>query len=196
MPGAPPRRHGMLDMLGYMFRAAFGLALVSGLLFFVYKRFAADWEDLVSVYGRPWQPPRILKRFANLVVYSEERPPRTYKGIVSIGLYEDGIGLRPNRWLAPFHEPVFLPYDEIKGWRQYWYLDSPSVELSLRRAPSHRLIMPKKQVEWLTTISDEPIPVSPERPPHGGPWVSRGAAILLGLMTVAMVVMLAVRALA
>lgn len=186
----------MLEILGLIFRAAFGLALVCGLLYFVYKRFAADWEDLAGIYGRPWQPPRIQKRFANLVVYSEQRPPRTYKGVVSIGLHEDGIGLRPNRWLVPFHEPVFVPYDEIKGWRQDWYLDTPSVELSLRRAPALRLIMPKHQVEWLTRFADESIPISPDRPPHGGPWLSRGAAIVLGLLTVAMVVFLAFRALA
>jgi len=186
----------LVEILGQVFRVAFGLTLLSGLLFFVYKRFAADWEDLVSVYGRPWQTPRIQKRFANLVVYSQERPPRAYKGIVLIGLYKDGIGLRPNRWFAPFHAPVFLPYEDIKGWRQDWYLDSPSVELSLRRAPALRLIMPREQVEWLTRIADRTIPVSPDRPPHGGPWVSRGAAIMLGMMALAFLVMLALRALA
>ena len=157
----------MMDFLGQMFGFAFGVVFVVGILSAIYKAHAVDWQKLVEIYGRDWQPPRLKKRFAHMILYSEGRPAKSYNSILDIGLLEDGIALRPSRLFAPFHPPIFIPYADIEGWSQQWYLNAKSAELSFRKAPGMRMIMPRDQVEWMFSLTGLPAPVSAARPPHG-----------------------------
>lgn len=157
----------MMDLLWQVFASAFGLVFVAGILSVVYKAHAVDWQKLVEVYGRDWQAPRLKKRFAHMILYSEGRPAKSYNSILDIGLFEDGIALRPSRIFAPFHPPIFIPYTDIEGWSQQWYINAKSAELSLRKAPGMRMIMPREQVEWMFSLTGLPTPVSAARPPHG-----------------------------
>jgi hypothetical protein len=181
----------MMELLNQAFGLLFGLAFVVVLMGFVYKRDAVDWEQLVKVYGRDWREPLLLKRFANMILYSEGRPAKSYKGIVAIGLYEDGIALRPNRILVPFQQPIFIPYADIQGWDQTWYLDAKSTELSFRKTPHMRMIMPQDQVEWMLTLSRGAAQISTERPPHGTrPWISYYVALASGAMVLVVIAMI------
>ena len=175
----------MSDILGQIIRSLFGLAMVGGLLAFIYKRTAVDWERLAAAYGdsrsRDRGPPQDKRRFANMILYGRGRPTRSYKGVVAIALYDDGIGFRPNAFLVPFHKPIFVPYDDITGWRQNWYLDAQSVELNFRDTPDMGIIMPKGQVEWILSRDRSGISISEDLPPHGGPWRTRLLIILVSL---------------
>lgn len=184
----------MLELIRQMFTFTFGLVMVGGMLAFIYKRFAIDWEELSRVYARPWQAPREQRRFTNMILYSEGRPARSYKGVVQIGLYPDGIALRPNRFLVPFHPPIFIPFEDIRGWDQRWYLDARSTELSFRKTPHMRVIMPQKQVEWMIAGACKPVPVSSARPPHGTrPWLTHYLALGSGGLAVMMIAALIAR---
>ena len=174
-----------------------GALLPAALLAFIYKRDAIDWEKLAAVYARPWETPQSRKRFANMILYSEGRPAKGYKGVIGIGLHEDGIALRPNPFLKPFQEPVFIPYAEIRGWDQPWYLDAKSTELSFSKAPQMRMIMPREQVEWMLSLdADGAARISDARPPHGTrPWLTSAAALVLGAAALVVIVVLLVKGL-
>ena len=176
----------MMDFLGQVFGYAFGVVFVAGILSVVYKAHAVDWQKLVEVYGREWQAPRLKKRFAHMILYSEGRPAKSYNSMLDIGLLEEGIALRPSRIFAPFHPPIFIPYTDIEGWSQQWYINAKSAELSFRKAPHMRMIMPRDQVEWMFSLTGLAAPVSAARPPHGKwPSLTFIAALSGGIMAVA-----------
>jgi hypothetical protein len=179
----------MMDFLGQVFGYAFGAVFVAGILSVVYKAHAVDWEKLVRIYGRDWQAPRLKKRFAHMILYSEGRPAKSYNSMLDIGLLEEGIALRPSRIFAPFHPPIFIPYTDIEGWSQQWYVNARSAELSFRKAPHMRMIMPRDQVEWMFSLTGLAAPVSGARPPHGKwPSLTFIAALSGGVMAVAVLV--------
>lgn len=183
----------MIDVLSQIIRGLFGAGIVVGLLLFVYKRDAVDWEQLARVYGKPWQTPRLHKRFANMILYSEGRPSKSYQSTMGIGLHDDGIALRPNRLLVPFQPPVFIPYADIRGWGQDWYINADSTELSFAKTPHMRVIMPRDQVEWMLSLAKGTVYISETRPPHGTrPWLTYVTA--LASVAMAIVVILVVLA--
>jgi hypothetical protein len=170
-----------MNLIGQAIGLAFGGVIVFALLRFIYRRHAIDWEQLVSVYGRDWREPAARKRFGDMLLYSEGRPLKSYNSLLEIGLHDDGIALRPNRFLVPFHRPIFVPYTDIQGWDQSWYLNAKSAELSFQKAPHMRLIMPRKQADWMLAFGGDAARISDERPPHGTrPWRTQLSALLLG----------------
>ncbi len=179
----------MMEFVNQVIGWLFGGAIVVGLMSVIHKRDAVDWDQLVSIYGRDWQTPRPHKRFANMILYSEGRPAKSYKGIVEIGLLDEGIAFRPNRILRPFQPPILIPYTDIQGWDQDWYIDSKSTELSFRKAPHMRMIVPRDQVEWMLSLTGGTVQISQNRPPHGtGPVLSRALALAAGVMAIAVFV--------
>ena len=177
-----------MDFLVQVFGYAFGGIFVVVILSVIYKAHAVDWARLVEIYGRDWQAPRLKKRFAHMILYSEGRPAKSYNSMLDIGLLEDGIALRPSRIFAPFHPPIFIPYTDIEGWSQQWYINAKSAELSFHKAPHMRMIMPRDQVEWMFSLTGNAAPVSAARPPHGKwPSLTFVAALSGGIMAVAVV---------
>jgi hypothetical protein len=162
----------------------------------MYKRDAVDWDRIASIYGRDWKTPRLYKRFANMILYSEGRLAKSYKGVVSIGLLDDGIALRPNGFLVPFQRPIFIPYADIQGWDQDWYVDATSTELTFRKAPQMRVIMPREQVKWMLSLAGGAVQISEARPPHGTrPWLTYIHSLVFGLASLAVIVVILIKGL-
>ena len=88
----------------------------------------------------------------------------------------------------PFQHPIFVPYSDIQGWKQKWYIDAASTELAFRKTPQMRIIMPAEQVEWMSTLADGRISISQDRPPHGSwPWATFILAVGMGVMAVGLI---------
>lgn len=184
----------VLDILTRGMSVLFGLAIVYGILAFIYRRHAEEWQRLARVYSGVKQTPQAVKRFGQMVLYADGAPARTYKGVVSIEIHFDGFALMPMQWLIPFHDPVFIPYRDIKGWTQDWYIDGKSVELEFSQAPGLRIIMPKSQLDWIKQTSGRSLSMSSERPPNGrGPWASRGLALMSGAMGLSLIVVMVLK---
>ncbi|MDB2438522.1 hypothetical protein N9W89_07375 [Hellea sp.] len=177
-----------MELVQQIFSALLGLVMVGGLMAFMYKRDAGDWEKLHAVYGRDWTPPPDKRWLGNMLLYSEGRPAKAYNAGITIGVYPDGIGLRPLPWLVPFQKPIFIPISDIQGWQQKWYLNAKSVELAFRKIPEMRLIMPAKDVEWIMSKTQGRVSVSEDFPAHGNwPWFTYAYA-LFGLFMVGTVI--------
>lgn len=172
-----------MDFIQQLAGYVLGLVMVGGLLGFIYYRDAVDWRNLQTAYGRAWAPPVEKKSLQTMILYSEGRPAKSYKGLLTIGLYPDGIGIRPFIFLVPFQSPIFVPYSEIKGWKQKWFLDAASTELAFAKTPAMRVIMPTKQVEWILSLAQGAVPISPDRPPtENWPWLTFSWAIISAIM--------------
>lgn len=180
-----------MDIIQHILSTLMGLVMVGGLVAFIYMRDAVDWKKLQAAYGRAWTPPIEQKRFQTMILYSEGRMAKSYKGLLTIGLYPDGIGIRPFIWLVPFQTPIFVPYTDIEGWKQKWFVDGKSTELAFRETSAMRIIMPSEQVEWMLSKAPGHISISQDRPPHGSwPWASFITAVMGGLMAVFLIVLL------
>ncbi|MFN7165266.1 MAG: hypothetical protein ACK4P2_10665 [Hyphomonas sp.] len=178
----------MMDLISSLLALLPGLVIAGGLMAFIYKRDAVDWEKLAAVYGREVTGHLARRRFNNMILYSEGRPAKSYKGVVTIDLHPDGIGLKPFPFLVPFQKPIFVPFADIEGWKQTWYLDSKSTELAFRKAPQMRLIMPTSQVDWIRSVAEDGFSVSEDRPPHGHwPWATYVSALVFGVLTLGVI---------
>ncbi len=187
----------MPDLIDAIFRtvtALVSLALPLALLAFIYWRNAVDWQAIEQAYHRPWQEPLQMKRLQTLLIYSDGRMTKSYKGLLTLAVYDDGIGMRMNPVLAPFHRPVFIPFSDISFWSQKWFIDAKSVELSFAKVPQMRIIMPAEQMDWVAQVSGDAVSMSPDRPPHGQwPYASFAIAVIFGVWAVGLIILLLFR---
>lgn len=143
-----------------------GAAFVVFIVGFLYKRDAIHWEYLERVYGRPWRTP-IRERSGSAVLYGKFPLSKAYNGIVKLGVHGDGLSLRiVFPLISLFCRPLFIPYRDICGWDQTWYLDAKTVELELAGAPEVKIVMPRKQVEWIRGAGRTDITMMNEASPH------------------------------
>ncbi len=143
---------------------AFGF--VVALLGFMYRRDACHWRYLAAAYGRPWSRP-VRERWGNLVLYGKFPVSKSYNGIARIGVHPDGLALKV---MMPPHNifcrPLFIPFRDIRGWSQSWYLNAESTELELDQAPEVKIVMPRDQLEWIRSMGGHDIEVMNLTSPH------------------------------
>lgn len=178
----------MLDLITTTISGFFALAFSFGVVAFIHKRHAEEWQMLAAVYGGARSNPQALKRFGHLVLYTDGAPARAYNGLLSVETYSDGIGFKPLPLVMAFHDPIFVPYKDIQGWSQDWYINAKSVELQFTKAPDFRIIMPQSQLEWIKQESGRSLNISRDKPPHGKwPWVTYAAVIACGAMALSVI---------
>jgi hypothetical protein len=143
-----------------------GLAFAVYLVANIYKRDAIHWQYLEQAYGRPWQPP-LRERWASAVLYGKHPFSKAYNGILKMGVHKDGVSFRVMfPLISYFCKPLFIPYRDIRGWNQTWYLNAKTVELELSGAPEVKIAMPRDQVEWIRTVRGKGISLINKPSPH------------------------------
>lgn len=162
---------------------AIGLGVFGGSLYLVYFRDAHYWRYLGKFYEAPWRRPIETRYFQHAVAYGEGIASKSYNGLLTIGVHELGLALRILPPFSFFHKPLFIPYAEIKGWQQHWYLNAKSYELEFKSAPDVKLVMPASQIAWLQEKSRGQISVAGERSPHRQrPNIWYAVLVIQGLM--------------
>lgn len=132
-----------------MITTLIGFAFVGGFLAFMWKRMAFRWDYLATHFGQPWTNPPAFKLMQNGIIYGLGGVSQSYSGILSIGVFANGIGFKVVQPFGLFHTPLFVPFDQIKAWNQDWYINADSVELEFPNAPEVKIIMPKDQIDWI-----------------------------------------------
>lgn len=89
------------------------------------------------------------------------------KGIITIGVHENGVSFRVMPIFSLFHEPLFVPYSDIRGWETTWYLDARSSELEFRLAPEVKMVLPAADAEWIRDHAGKKIVLRDVSPPQG-----------------------------
>jgi hypothetical protein len=144
----------------------FGLAFVVFILGFQSKRHSIYWNHLEGPYGRTWKK-HANERWGHAVLFGEVPIFKSYNGTLKIGVESDGISLRTMFPLdALFCQPLFIPFTDIVGWDGVWYVNSKTIHLELKRAPSIKIAMPRDQVEWIRNNSGMKLPVITDKPIH------------------------------
>ena len=149
-----------------LYLSVIGGGVFIGLLWLVYSRDAHMWRYLAAAYARPWAEPREVRRLQSAVAYGRGVASKSYNGVLTIGRHADGVALRLLPPFSIFHDPIFIPFKDIRGWEQLWYLDATSYELEFEQAPEVKLVMPAKQVKWLQENSFGRMQVSETRSPN------------------------------
>lgn len=187
---------GPAETLFAIHNAVVGLLVGGGALYFVYYRNAARWRSLAAVYGAVPGPPGEERRFASCVLYGGGVGTNSYRGLIILGVHDNGVSLRLTPPFNGFHRPIFVPFDHIAGWQQSWYLDATSIELTLRQVPDIKIIMPAEQVTWLQDRTAGPLAItSAPSQSTDYPSTSRGLAIAQGVMAVGLLVFVIFKAL-
>lgn len=143
---------------------AFGFVIA--LLGYMYKRDACHWRYLATTYGQPWKKP-IRERWGNLVLYGKFPVSKSYNGIAKIGVHHDGIALKV--MMPPqniFCRPLFIPFKDIRGWNQSWYLNAESTELELNQAREVKIVMPRDQLNWIRSMGGHEIEIMNQSSPN------------------------------
>ncbi|MEL7429576.1 MAG: hypothetical protein AAFN43_06215 [Pseudomonadota bacterium] len=167
-----------------IFRTLAGFALVVGLLYFIYHRSAFRWQYLAKSYARPWGKPLEIKHMQSVVLYGMRAGGNIHRGIVTIGIEKDGVAFKPLWFLAPFHEPLFIPYSDIRGWGQQWYLDDKSVELEFARAPEVKLLMAASEFKWIREFAGNRANITDARSPNNAkPEFFYWFSLIVGLLS-------------
>ena len=144
----------------------FGYGLAGALFSWVLWTKALRWRYLAMSYaGEPGDPIE-EQRFQSAVLLGLNGF-NSLKGILTLGVHETGVSLRIFAPFSLFHTPLFIPYDDIAGWKTSWYLDARSVELEFRNAPDVKMIVPAEQAEWVHSFAGHKMMLRNVAPPHG-----------------------------
>jgi hypothetical protein len=146
--------------------SVFGLGVFAFLFFGMLWRTAVRWRYLAARYaGEPGKAVE-TRRMQNGVLLGLGGF-NSVKGIINIGVHANGLSFRIMPPFSLFHEPLFVPYDDIRGWRTTWYLDSRSIELEFRNAPEVKLVVPVDQAKWMQKFAGNRMVLKDEPPPGG-----------------------------
>ena len=149
-----------------MFYTIFGLAVFCFLYFGMLWRTSCRWRYLADAYAGDAGTPIEARRMQGGVLIGLGGFDSLH-GILNISAHETGVGLRMLLPFSLFRRPLFIPYGDIEGWVTTWYLDAPSTELTLRRAPDVKVVISRDKAEWLAGYSGRKLTLNDVPPPQG-----------------------------
>lgn len=144
----------------------FGLLVFAALLGGMLRAKAYRWRYLAQIYGGE-AGPVIDTRSMRSAVFIGLGAFNSLRGVITIGIHERGVSFRVMPLFSLFHDPFWVPYRDIRGWKTTWYLDAPSSELEFRRAPDVKLVVSADDAAWIQRHSGHAMPLSDQPPPHG-----------------------------
>lgn len=184
----------LLSVIETTLLGAFGLFVAAGLYGGLMYRNSERWRLLATAYGRDWEPAPAVRHMREAVLYGGLPAFQTYKGILSVGVFPDGIAMKIMLPFGVFHPPIFVPFSDITGWQQDWYLNAASVELTFEKCPDIKILMPTSQIEWVREVAGAPFNIAPTPSPHNAfPRLAHGlttaAALIILVGTVLLIVL-------
>lgn len=145
----------------------FGLAVFIFLMRWALLTQSRHWRFLADLYPSSINNDVLATRRLQSCVLLGLGGFNTVKGIMTVDVHRHGVTLRMMPLFSFLHPPIYIPYDEIQGWKTTWYLDAPSTELEFSRTPDMKMIVPAELATWLQDNAGYRIALRPERPPQG-----------------------------
>ncbi len=146
--------------------SVFGYGVFFVLFFGMLHAKARRWRMLAAVYGGDGGPVR-EKRTMQSAVLLGIGGYNSLKGILTIGVHDRGVSLRVLPPFSLFHDALFIPYGDIRGWRTSWYLDVQSIELEFTGVPAIKMVVPADQAEFIGSFAGRKMTLSAAEPPQG-----------------------------
>ena len=144
----------------------FGLSVLVFLFGGILWRDSVRWRYLAMHYAGEGKRPIEERNFQSAVLLGFIGY-KSLTGILKIGVHETGVSFRVLAPFSLFHPPLFIPYDNIRGWDTSWYLDAHSIQLEFRKAPDVKMVVPAEQAEWIRSFADHKLVLHRKPPPEG-----------------------------
>lgn len=146
----------------------FGLGVFGFLFFGMLWRTACRWRYLADRYAGQGKGPSLEEKNLRGAVLIGLGGYESLHGILKMSVHATGVSLRLLAPFSLFHTPLFIPFQDIKGWSTTWYLDAKSIELQFAKAPEVKMIVSADLAEWIAGFSRQQMVVRDISPP-GGP---------------------------
>lgn len=129
-----------------------GYSTFLGLMYFALNSIAYRWKLLAAVYAtRQWpNSPNGTKYMQAVILFGGAAFWRSYAGITTIAVTDDGIWLKLLPPFSLFHKPLMLPFSDLKVQDVEWYLNATSVELIAEQASEIRIVITGDLLDWIT----------------------------------------------
>lgn len=137
-----------------MLTTILALPLPIALLLFMWWRTSWQWRALADRYGVE-DPKPDTEKLGWLVLWSGTVYCRTYNGITVAGVTADHLTLRIVQPFAMFHQPLKIPFSELKVERARWYVNDRSYMLTPRRVENVGIIVPEEYLAWIVAQTGE-----------------------------------------
>ena len=144
----------------------FGLIVFAFIFGGMLRANAYRWRYLAKSYAGE-AGPALDKRNMRSAVLIGLGAFNSLKGIITIGVHENGVSFRVMPIFSLFHKPLFVPYSDIRGWETTWYLNARSSELEFRRAPEVKVVLPAEDAEWIRSHAGHKMMLRDVSPPQG-----------------------------
>lgn len=132
----------MLSLIGY--------GTFVGLMCGIWKANARRWNRLAAAYRAPAEITCIAERtMQTVILVGGQVGWNSYKGIVTVGVTEDGILLRVMRPFGAFHPPLLIPYGDNKIEPRNWYLIGKTSQLTLSKVDNVQVIIHDELLRWI-----------------------------------------------
>lgn len=144
----------------------FGLSVFAFLFFGMLWRTACRWRYLAKNYAGATGPSLEDKGLQSAVLLGLGGYNALH-GIVRTSVHETGVSFRVMTPFSLFHAPLFVPFEDIRGWSTTWYLDARSIELQFRKAPDVKMVVSEELAEWIASFAGRRMVLSEISAPEG-----------------------------
>jgi hypothetical protein len=132
----------MLNLVGY--------CVFAGLMYRIGKANARRWNRLAAAYRAPAGIKCAAEcTMQTVILVGGHVGWNSYKGIVSVGVTEEGILLRLMLPFSFFHPPLLLPYGDNQIEPRKWYLVGKTSQLTLRKVGNVQVIIHDELLQWI-----------------------------------------------
>ncbi len=108
------------DLLGYIVRSVFGLAVFAGLFAWAWRMGAYRWRRLAAASGKEsgWLgTPYAQRKMQSVILRGGKFGWQSHLGITTVAVYDKGLLFS---LMVPFsydHPPFFIPFADLKATR-------------------------------------------------------------------------------
>lgn len=137
-------------MIEKLILSLFGYSVFVGLMYGVWKANARRWTRLAAAYRAPDGITCAAERsMQTVILVGGQVGWNSYKGIVTVGVTEEGILLRVMRPFSAFHPPLLIPYGAMQIKPRKWYLAGKTSEITLRKVDNVQVIIHDETLQWV-----------------------------------------------
>ena len=143
--------------------AIFGQGVFFGLMYAVWKANARRWNRLARFYRADDELSEEtirccpMRRMQTVILVGGHVGWNSYKGIVSVGVTNQGIVLR---LLPPFsflHPPLFIPFRESRIEPRKWYLIGRTSQLTVDQVSNVQIILDDELLQWIEGVCPDSV---------------------------------------
>ena len=143
----------MSDYLQTLFSSVIGFAFVGGMLSFIYWRHGWRWRRIQQAFPEAGEPPIRKWHLQSVYCHADGLIFNSYRGMVTIGVGEDGLTFSVIPPFSLIQSAFFVPYRDLMAYQQDWLLMGRCCQLEFRGVPDMKMVIPGRVGDLLLDYS-------------------------------------------